>query len=100
MALLAFNAALECQRHSLATSTHKQYDFHVRQVAQFCAVTGAGPFSRPPECLICAYVAYLARSDLKHSTVQQYLKGLRDFYVHRGYSVFASRVHWRCCIAP
>lgn len=39
-------------------------------------------------------MAYSARSNLGHSTVQQYLKGLRDFDVRGGCADFASRVHW------
>ena len=58
-----------------------------------CTVTGIS-FSRPSEQAVCAYVAYLARNNLIHSTVQQYMKGLRDYFVRAGYTDFASRAHW------
>lgn len=94
MVVLAYEAAIEYQQQALATSTHQQYLFHVQQFAEFCAITGVGPVHHPPEAALCANVAYLARSNLRHSTVQQYLKGLRHYFARGGYSEFASRVHW------
>ena len=93
MAVLAYQAATSYQRLAPAASTQQQYDFHLRQFAEFCTVTGIN-FARLSEQAVCAYVAYLAGRHLRHSTVQQYLKGLRDYFVRAGYTEFASRALW------
>jgi hypothetical protein len=90
--LAAYTEACGFQAQALAASTTAQYHAHVRYFAEFCVIT-QGPFERPPEKFVCAYVAYLARS-LRPSSVTQYLKGLRDHYVQQGYPVFASSSEW------
>ena len=78
---------------ALAVSTTRQYAAHIRYFAAFCAYFGLG-FETPLEVTVCAYVALLARS-VAPATVQQYLKGLKDFYRGLGYAVFGDPMAWR-----
>lgn len=58
----------------------------------FCLVFGFD-YVAPTEQAVMMYSAFQART-VRHSTVLQYLKGLRDFYSRRGLTDFASPTVW------
>lgn len=77
---------------SLAKSTQVQYHAHVRSFAYFCVATDMN-FHNPDEAAVVLYATLLART-VAATTVQQYLKGLKDYYRKRGFSDFADPVAW------
>lgn len=95
MALLHELVAEACvyQAGALAANTRRQYGYQVKWWAMFCIYTGID-FQEPPEMAVCAYAALLARS-VAATSVRQYVKGLKDFYLERGYTQFADPLRWR-----
>ena len=77
---------------ALAPSTKKQYAAHVKYFATFCVAFGYDARC-PSEETVMRYCAFQARS-VAHSTVVQYLKGLKDFYKARGLVQFGCPVAW------
>lgn len=92
MLLTLYAEAVRFQHKALASSTETQYSAQLRYFAAFCVYFNL-PFDEPTEAAVCTYAALLART-LAAASVRQYLKGLRNFYVQRGYSEFADMTAW------
>lgn len=80
------------QSKALAAATVTQYTAQLRYFVAFCVFFDL-PLEEPSEAAVCAYAALLART-LAAASVRQYLKGVRSFYVQRGYSDFADLSAW------
>jgi hypothetical protein len=72
------------QADQLAPGTQRSYSRSWLAWVRFCVFVGCLEFvSRPPEALLCAFVAFLGRS-CTHGTVKGYLKGVKHVLASSG----------------
>ena len=71
-------------RQALAPTTRRSYACGQRRYLQFCGGAGCSPFP-VSEGGLCRFVAHLADSTLKHTTIKSYLSAIRCGQIMAGF---------------
>lgn len=68
---------------ALAPSTRRTYGTGERRYLQFCVAGAIAPLPTS-ESILCRYVAFLAKDNLKHQTIKTYLSAVRHMHIVAG----------------
>ena len=68
---------------ALAPSTKRTYGTGERRYLQFCVAGAIAPLPTS-ESILCHYVAFLAKDNLKHQTIKTYLSAVSHMHIVAG----------------